>query len=199
MALEPVGNIAFGENEDVARNSHHAFIWAATGGRRQFFRQVGDVNTDHGEVATGQFPNIRATPATNGLSAISVRVCSDASDENICAVLHAFLVPIGTYRVKLLLVYFLCVVQNRPEIIGSSVARLLRKKREALGLSMNVVATHAGLSHTMVSRVERELRKPTLDTLLRITGAMGIELWPLIKKSEAAEKTAKAKRPRTPR
>ena len=69
-------------------------------------------------------------------------------------------------------------------MIGSSVARLLRKKREALGLSMNVVASRAGLSHTMVSRVERELRKPTLDTLLRITGAMGIELWPLIKRAE---------------
>lgn len=99
--------------------------------------------------------------------------------------------PIGTYPVKLFLVYFLSVVQTRPENIGSSVARLLREKRVALGLSMNTVATRAGLSHTMVSRVERELRKPTLDTLLRITGAMGIELWPLVKKSEATEKLAK--------
>jgi transcriptional regulator with XRE-family HTH domain len=78
------------------------------------------------------------------------------------------------------------VAKPKPEIIGSSVVRLLREKREALGLSMNAVATRAGLSHTMISRVERELRKPTLDTLLRITGAMGIDLWPLIKKSEAA-------------
>lgn len=74
----------------------------------------------------------------------------------------------------------------KPDAIGSSVVRLLREKREALGLSMNVVATRAGLSHTMISRVERELRKPTLDTLLRITGAMGIDLWPLVKKSEKA-------------
>jgi transcriptional regulator with XRE-family HTH domain len=51
---------------------------------------------------------------------------------------------------------------------------------------MNEVASRAGLSHTMISRVERGLRKPTLDTLLRITGAMGIELWPLVKKSETA-------------
>ena len=87
---------------------------------------------------------------------------------------------------------FFWAVQTRPAIIGSSVARLLREKREALGLSMNVVATRAGLSHSMVSRVEHELRKPTLDTLLRITGAMEIELWPLIKKSETAEKSRKA-------
>ena len=49
---------------------------------------------------------------------------------------------------------------------------------------MNVVAKRAGLSHTMVSRVERELRRPTLDTLLRITEAMKIDLWPLIKEIE---------------
>lgn len=78
-----------------------------------------------------------------------------------------------------------------PEIIGSMVVRLVRDKREALGLSMNEVAAKAGLSHTMISRVERELRKPTLDTLLRITQAMGVELWPLIKKSESAADNGK--------
>jgi len=83
------------------------------------------------------------------------------------------------------------VAKSKPEVIGSSVVRLLREKREALGLSMNTVAKRAGLSHTMISRVERELRKPTLDTLLRITGAMGVDLWPLIKKSEAAQDTPK--------
>jgi transcriptional regulator with XRE-family HTH domain len=76
------------------------------------------------------------------------------------------------------------VAKPRPDIIGSAVVRLLREKRAALGLSMNAVATRAGLSHSMVSRVERELRKPTLDTVLRITGAMGIDLWPLIKEAE---------------
>ena len=95
--------------------------------------------------------------------------------------------PIGTYPVNALFVYFSWPVQDRPTIVGSFVVRLLKEKREALGLSMNAVATRAGLSHTMISRVERELRKPTLDTLLRIAGAMGIELWPLIKKAEAAE------------
>jgi len=77
------------------------------------------------------------------------------------------------------------VAKLGSELVGSSVIRLLRTKREALGLSMNEVAARAGLSHTMISRVERGLRKPTLDTLLRITGAMGVDLWPLVKKAEA--------------
>jgi transcriptional regulator with XRE-family HTH domain len=51
---------------------------------------------------------------------------------------------------------------------------------------MNAVAMKAGLSHTMISRIERELRKPTLDTLIRIATALKIDLWPLVKKAESA-------------
>jgi transcriptional regulator with XRE-family HTH domain len=36
----------------------------------------------------------------------------------------------------------------------------------------------------MISRVEHEQRRPTLDTLLRITEAMEIDLWPLLKIAE---------------
>jgi transcriptional regulator with XRE-family HTH domain len=99
----------------------------------------------------------------------------------------------GTYHVNLFLVYFSGVATSRPEIVGSSAVRLLRRERERLGLSMNAVAKRAGLSHSMVSRVEHELRKPTLDTLLRISGAMGIEIWPLIQKSEATVPIVKQK------
>jgi transcriptional regulator with XRE-family HTH domain len=87
------------------------------------------------------------------------------------------------------------VAKSKAEIVGSSVMRLLRQKRETLGLSMNALAKRARLSHSMVSRVEHELRRPTLDTLLRITDAMGVELWPLIKEAEkGTEPPAKARR-----
>jgi transcriptional regulator with XRE-family HTH domain len=97
-------------------------------------------------------------------------------------------VPIGTYLVKPDFGYFFLVSESIPEAVGSRVVRLLRQKREALGLSMNEIAKRSRLSHSMVSRVEHELRRPTLDTLLRITGAMDVELWPLIKKAEEAAK-----------
>ncbi len=54
---------------------------------------------------------------------------------------------------------------------------------------MYVVAKRARLSHSMVNRVENELRSPTLDTLLRIAVAMEIDLWPLIKQAEQSLKT----------
>lgn len=94
--------------------------------------------------------------------------------------------PIGTYHVNRFFRYSYRVAKSRVEMVSSAVVRLLRREREARGLSMNAVALKAGLSHSMVSRVERELRKPTLDTLLRISTAMDIDLWPLIRKAETA-------------
>ncbi len=65
-----------------------------------------------------------------------------------------------------------------------------RRKR---GLSLNEVAARAGLSHTMVMRVEKRERMPTIDTLLRIATALDVELGALIQRaSKSARDTAKA-------
>jgi transcriptional regulator with XRE-family HTH domain len=55
------------------------------------------------------------------------------------------------------------------------VAQILRQERETRGLSMNMVAERAGLSQQMVSYVERGMRNPTLETLLRMAAAMDID------------------------
>jgi transcriptional regulator with XRE-family HTH domain len=54
------------------------------------------------------------------------------------------------------------VVKLKADAVCSAVVHLLRDKRAASGLSMNIVAKRAGLSHSMISRVEHELRRPTL-------------------------------------
>jgi transcriptional regulator with XRE-family HTH domain len=66
------------------------------------------------------------------------------------------------------------------EAIASNVVRLLREEWEKRGLSMNVVAQRSGLSHSIISLIERDLRNPTLDTLLRISEAIGIDLGEII-------------------
>jgi transcriptional regulator with XRE-family HTH domain len=80
------------------------------------------------------------------------------------------------------------------EAITANVIRLLREEREKRGLSMNVVAQRAGLSHSIVSLIERDLRNPTLDTLLRITDAIEIDLGQIITqaKNEVLKTQAKA-------
>lgn len=51
---------------------------------------------------------------------------------------------------------------------------------------MTALAERAGLSRTMIRFVEREVRNPTLETLLRITKALEIDLGKVIQKADAA-------------
>jgi AraC-like DNA-binding protein len=53
---------------------------------------------------------------------------------------------------------------EREAVIGRLV-ELLREERLRQRLSLNEVATRSGLSHTMVSRVEKRERLPTIDTV----------------------------------
>jgi DNA-binding phage protein len=54
---------------------------------------------------------------------------------------------------------------------------------------MNQVAERAGLSQQMVSYVEREIRNPTLETLLRVTAAIGINLAAVIQRAQKRTRT----------
>ncbi len=62
------------------------------------------------------------------------------------------------------------------DLISSQVARLLREERASRGLSLNLLAQKAGLARQTLSYVEQEVQSPTLDTLLRITGALRVDL-----------------------
>ena len=79
--------------------------------------------------------------------------------------------------VKAIRHYFSTVASDKSQqAVCSRVAHILRQERERRGLSMNRVAERAGLSQQMVSYVEREMRNPTLETLLRIAAALEIDL-----------------------
>lgn len=59
--------------------------------------------------------------------------------------------------------------------VCARIAGILREERTAKNLSMTRVAEGAALSRQMVSYVERGLRVPTVDTLLRITRVLNID------------------------
>lgn len=82
--------------------------------------------------------------------------------------------------------------KSTREKIQSAVIAALRNRRESVPMSMNKLAEKSGLSLTMISFVERELRKPTLDTLLRIADALDIELSTVIAQATKAAKRGKA-------
>jgi transcriptional regulator with XRE-family HTH domain len=83
---------------------------------------------------------------------------------------------------------------NLREAIAANVIRLLREAREERGLSMNVVAQRSGLSQSIVSLIERDLRNPTLDTLLRMAEAIGIDLGEILvqARKEAGKEAGKS-------
>jgi transcriptional regulator with XRE-family HTH domain len=83
------------------------------------------------------------------------------------------------------------VNQRQLQKLCSEIVRLLREERERQGLAMLTVAERAGLSQQMVSYVEREMRRPTLDTVLRIALALEVDLGDVIK--QAATKSTKTK------
>ena len=53
---------------------------------------------------------------------------------------------------------------------------LLRARRQAAGLSQDVLAQESGLNQALVSRVERGVVSPTVDTVERLFAALGLQL-----------------------
>ena len=62
----------------------------------------------------------------------------------------------------------------------SRVCQLLGEVRIKRGLSMTTLAEKTGLSQQAISYVEREMRIPNLDTLLRITNSLEVRLGDIV-------------------
>jgi transcriptional regulator with XRE-family HTH domain len=72
--------------------------------------------------------------------------------------------------------------------VSLEVARLLRKERLRQKMSMRRLAAQSGLSQPMISYVERGISNATLDTLVRISIALGVDLSKLIKRASSGAK-----------
>jgi transcriptional regulator with XRE-family HTH domain len=71
---------------------------------------------------------------------------------------------------------------------------LIAAERKRQGLSLNQLSAKAGLSQSMISRLESNPRNPTLSTLLRIADVLELNLGELLKRASAstlAERSAK--------
>jgi transcriptional regulator with XRE-family HTH domain len=76
------------------------------------------------------------------------------------------------------------------EAIRKEIVRLLHEERVRKKLSNYAVAQNSGVSESMLSLIERGLRNPTLELMLRIADGIGTDLPALIKKA-----TARAQKP----
>lgn len=60
--------------------------------------------------------------------------------------------------------------------IAAKVGKRIRYFRTARGLSQEKLALEAGINPTFLGHLERGLKSPTVDTLAKITSALGITL-----------------------
>jgi transcriptional regulator with XRE-family HTH domain len=67
--------------------------------------------------------------------------------------------------------------------ISAQLAQLLKQEREKQRISLNVLAQKAGLARQTVSYIEQQIQNPTLDTLLRITTVLDVDLEKLVAKA----------------
>lgn len=65
----------------------------------------------------------------------------------------------------------------------------LRRAREAAGLTQEELAFRAGLSRPYISQLERDLKSPTLEVLLRLAEALGVRASELVRRVERSSGT----------
>lgn len=71
--------------------------------------------------------------------------------------------------------------------LSATVIRLLREERERQGISGKELAKRCGLNQSTISLTDRGLRKPTLDTLLRMAAVLKIRLGAVLLKAESGQ------------
>ncbi|MDB6090829.1 MAG: family transcriptional regulator [Gammaproteobacteria bacterium] len=74
----------------------------------------------------------------------------------------------------------------RAEQISTAFGQVLREQRSTRGLSQEELALAADVDRTFVSQMERGIRQPTITTLLKLAGALGIQPSTLVARMEKA-------------
>jgi DNA-binding XRE family transcriptional regulator len=172
-------DVALGIHQDPAGNPDNLLIRPAACIRRQVTHRLGrHVNADNRKVAILQLENVGTITKRGRLCAAFMRIWAKSSSN------HTHIATLVASEVNNFLRYGLVVASNHlRENINSIVARLLREERKRRGFSLNALAQKAGLNRQTISFIEAEDRKPTLDTLLRITEVLGIDVEVLIKRA----------------
>ena len=75
--------------------------------------------------------------------------------------------------------------ENELQIIREAFARVLRQKRNELGLSQEELGFRAGIAMRYVSLLETGKRQPTLSTLASISKSLNITLSEFVTEIEA--------------
>lgn len=70
---------------------------------------------------------------------------------------------------------------GRDNPLRKSFGERAREQRRVLGMTQEQLATESGLDATYISAIERGLRNPSLDVIARLSVALRIPAWKLLK------------------
>jgi len=76
--------------------------------------------------------------------------------------------------------------KDKPMPVTSRIGEVIRKRREALGMSQEELALAAGLTPLCVHLIETHQRFPKMDTAERLSTALGIPLAALVMEASVA-------------
>ena len=156
-------------NGNFARQPNNTLIgansWAGQHCKDCFFRNVG---ANDGEITVKHLQNLRAMVAT--FTEVLIISAKSFFKHAATCYFSSILSNICSWED--------CSVTQDAlrENICSEIARRLKKERLRQKLSLNALAAKAGLNRQTVSFIEQEQRTPTIDSLLRITEVLKIEL-----------------------
>ena len=78
----------------------------------------------------------------------------------------------------------MCTMEDMLSTLEDDVSRrtgrAVKQGREALGLSLRMLATRSGISSSMISDIERGAKSPTVITVVRLAQALGVSAAALI-------------------
>jgi len=66
------------------------------------------------------------------------------------------------------------------------IVQLLHEERERRGLSKYAIAEKSGVSQQMIGYVERGMRSPSLETIVRMAAGLEVDLPAIIKRAQTA-------------
>ena len=74
--------------------------------------------------------------------------------------------------------------------MGQPIAKLfgerLKERRQALKLTQGQLFEQTGITASYISFIERGQANPTLDMMVKLAGAVGLEAWDMIRPGETA-------------
>jgi transcriptional regulator with XRE-family HTH domain len=79
----------------------------------------------------------------------------------------------------------------KQRAVCAQVIKLLREERERRGISKYTLSAQCGLAQQTISYMERGLRQPSFETILRIADGIGVNLEDVLKRARATVKSKK--------